>query len=55
MATSTFGKEFKVKSEKAKGFAYEMTRRVAPTLNKDFKTNFVHEENMKDILQKVLK
>lgn len=55
MATSTFGKEFRVKSEKAKGFVYEMTRKVAPTLRKDFKSNFTHEEQLKDVLQKALK
>lgn len=55
MATSTFGKEFRVKSEKAKEFVYEMTRKVAPTLRKDFKSNFTHEEQLKDVLQKALK
>ncbi len=55
MATSTFGKDFKVKSEKARGFVYEMTRRVTPTLRKDFQTNFTHEEELQDVLQKALK
>ena len=55
MATSTFEKEFRVKSEKAKGFVYEMTRKVAPTLRKDFKSSFTHEEQLKDVLQKALK
>lgn len=55
MATSTFGKQFRVKPEKAKGFVNEMTRRVTPTLKKDFKSNFMHEKDLKDILQKALK
>lgn len=55
MATSTFGKEFKVKSEKAKGFVNEMTRKVAPTLKSDFKSNLVHEKDLKDALQKALR
>lgn len=55
MATSTFGKEFKVKSEKARGFVKEMTRKVAPTLKNDFKSNLMHEKDLKDILQKALK
>ena len=55
MATSTFEKEFRVKSEKAKGFVYEMTRKVAPTLKKDFKSNLMHEKDLKDALQKALK
>lgn len=55
MATSTFGKEFTVKPEKANGFVNEMTRKVTPTLSKDFKSNFMHEKDLKNILQKVLK
>lgn len=55
MATSTFGKEFRVRSEKVKGFVNEMTRKVTPTLKRDFKSNLVHEKDLKDILQKVLK
>lgn len=55
MATSTFGKQFKVKHEKAKGFVHEMTRKVTPTLKSDFKSNLVHEKDLKDLLQKALK
>ena len=55
MATSTFGKEFRVRSEKAKGFVNEMTRKVTPTLSKDFRTNFTHEGQLRDVLQKALK
>lgn len=46
MATSTFGKQFAVKPEKAHDFVKEMTKKVAPTLSSDFKTHF---KNMKKI------
>lgn len=55
MATSTFAKEFKVKPEKSKGFVHEMTRKVAPTLEKDFESRLMHEKDLKDALQKALK
>lgn len=55
MATSTFGKQFKVKPEKVNDFVNEMTRKVTPTLKKDFQSNLVHEEKLKDTLEKVLK
>lgn len=55
MATSTFGKQFKVKPEKAKDFVNEMTRKVAPTLKNGFKSNLMHEEKLKDTLEKALK
>ena len=55
MATSTFGKEFKVTREKADGFVKEMTRQVTPTLKKSFQSSLKHEKDLKDILQKALK
>lgn len=55
MATSTFGKDFKVTRKKSNGFVKEMTRKVAPTLKRDFHSNFKHEKDLKDILQKTLK
>ena len=55
MATSTFGKEFRVEPEKANGFVHEMTRKVTPTLRKDFKSKFTHEEELQDVLRKALK
>ena len=55
MATSTFRKQFKVKSEKANDFVKEMTKKVAPTLKGGFKSNLTHEKDLKDILQKALK
>lgn len=55
MATSTFSKQFTVKSEKSRDFVKEMTRKVAPTLKSDFKSNLTHEKDLKDLLQRALK
>ncbi len=55
MATSTFGKQFSVKSEKAYDFVKEMTKEVTPTLKSDFKSNFAHEKDLKESLQRALK
>lgn len=55
MATSTFGKQFTVKSDKANDFVREMTKKVAPTLKSDFKSNLMHEKDLKSALQKALK
>lgn len=55
MATSTFGKQFKVRSEKASDFVSEMSRAVAPTLKKDFKSRLKHEKELKGDLHKALK
>ena len=41
MATSTFGKQFKVSKEKTDDFVTEMTKKVAPTLTKDFCSNAI--------------
>lgn len=54
MATSTFGKQFKVTHEKADGFVKEMTRKVAPTLKRNFQSNLKHEKDLKDSLRKAL-
>ena len=54
MATSTFGKQFTVKREKASNFVKEMTRDVAPTLSKSFHSNMTHEKDVKDFLQKAI-
>ena len=54
MATSTFRKEFKVTPRKERSFVNEMTRKVAPTLTGNFKSNFTHEKYLKDSLQKAL-
>lgn len=55
MATSTFSKEFKIKSERSERFVREMTRKVAPTLKSDFESKFMHEKDLKDALQKALR
>ncbi len=55
MATSTFGKQFTVKPEKANDFVKEMTRKVTPTLKSDFHSKLAHEKDLRSILQKALK
>ncbi len=55
MATSTFGKQFMVKSEKASEFVKEMTQEVTPTLKKEFRSNLTHEKDLKQDLLKALK
>lgn len=55
MATSTFGKQFMVKSEKVGEFVNEMTRKVSPTLEKKFQSNLAHEKDLKQDLLKALK
>ncbi|MCI9638482.1 MAG: hypothetical protein HFG77_19315 [Hungatella sp.] len=57
MATSTFGKQFTVRPEKAEDFVNEMTKTATPTLRKDFHSNLVHltqERSLKENLQKAL-
>lgn len=55
MATSTFGKKFAVKPKKASDFVNEMTKTVAPTLRSGFRSNLVHEKDLRDSLLKALK
>ena len=55
MATSTFSKQFSVKSEKAAEFVQEMTRTVAPTLTGDFHSNLSHLTQDKDLKENLLK
>ena len=45
MPTSTFGKQFEVRHEKAADFVREMSKSVAPTLRQDFHSNmlFLHQ------------
>lgn len=57
MATSTFGKQFFVKSEKITEFVGEMSKAVPPTLKKDFASQSVHlsqEPDLKEKLRKAL-
>lgn len=55
MATSTFGKQFVVKPEKADDFVKEMTKAVTPTLKKSFLSHLTHEKDLKENLEKALK
>ncbi|MCC8050104.1 MAG: hypothetical protein LIO99_13105 [Clostridiales bacterium] len=57
MATSTFGKQFIVKSEKADDFIREMNSSVTPTLGSNFHSQLVHlteEQELKYDLRKAL-
>ena len=58
MATSTFGKQFCVKPEKANDFVKEMTKVATPTLQRNFRSNMVHltreDSNLKESLLKAL-
>ena len=55
MATSTFGKQFSVRKEKAEEFVCEMTKKVPPTLQSDFRSSFTHEKDLRPSLIKALK
>ncbi len=54
MASSTFGKHFTVKREKASSFVSEMTKDVVPTLSKSFHSNMTHERDLRGFLQKAI-
>ena len=55
MATSTFAKRFVVRPEKANELVEEMTKKVAPTLPRDFSSKLHHEKNLKERLRKILR
>ena len=55
MATSTFAKRFVVRPEKASEFVEDMTKKVAPTLTKDFSSKLHHEKDLKESLRKALR
>lgn len=55
MATSTFGKQFAVRSEKATEFVDEMSKAVAPTLQKEFRSKSVHLSQDKVLKENLLK
>lgn len=55
MATSTFGKQFSIRSEKTNEFVREMTRKVAPTLKRGFNSKLTHEKDLRSTLLKALK
>ena len=57
MATSSFGKQFTVRREKATEFVEEMTKAVAPTLRGDFHSRFAYlsqDQDLKEIMGKAL-
>lgn len=55
MATSTFGKEFKVERKVASSFVKEMQKQAPPTLDKNFETKLTHVKDAKPLLDKVFK
>ena len=55
MATSTFGKQFTVNPKKANDFVKEMTKKVTPTVKSDFRSNLMHEKDLRSNLQKALR
>lgn len=55
MATSTFGKQFAIRPEKANEFVREMTKKVTPTLRSDFHSNLAHEKDLRNNLLRALK
>lgn len=54
MATSTFGKQFSLRSEKVCEFVTEMTNAVSPTLHKDFQSKLTYEKDERENLLKAL-
>ena len=57
MATSTFGKQFTVRADKAAEFVSEMSKTVHPTLCKDFHSNsanLVQDTNLRGKIKKAL-
>lgn len=55
MATSTFGKQFSVKANKAAEFVSEMSKTVHPTLRKDFHSNSANLFQDSDLREKIEK
>ena len=53
MATSTFGKQFSVRADKAGEFALEMSKKVQPTLRKDFHSNSANLAQNKDLREQL--
>lgn len=53
MATSTFGKQFSVKKNKAAEFVSEMSKPVHPTLRKDFHSNSANLFQNTDLREKI--
>lgn len=55
MATSTFGKQFSVRTDKAAEFVSEMSKTVHPTLRKDFHSNSANLIQDTDLRGKIKK
>ena len=49
MATSSFGKQFTVRRDKATDFVEEMTKAVTPTLQSDFHSRFANLSQNQDL------
>ena len=54
MATSTFTKQFSVEKKKANEFVTEMSKKVTPTLQPDFKSNLVNLSQDDELKKSVL-
>lgn len=54
MATSTFTKQFSVEKKKANEFAAEMSKKVKPTLQPDFKSNLVNLSQDSELKESIL-
>ena len=54
MATSTFTKQFSVDKKKANEFVAEMSKKVTPTLQPDFKSNLVRLSQDNELKKNIL-
>lgn len=57
MATSTFGKQFSVRTDKAAEFVSEMSKAVHPTLRKDFHSysaNLIQDTDLREKMKKAI-
>lgn len=54
MATSTFTKQFYVDKKKADEFVAEMSKKVTPTLQPDFKSNLVRLSQDNELKNNIL-
>ncbi len=54
MATSTFTKQFSVEKKKANEFVAEMSQRVKPTLQPDFKSNLANLSQDSELKKSIL-
>ena len=54
MATSTFTKQFSVEKKKANEFVAEMSKKVTPTLQPNFKSNLVSLSQDSELKESIL-